>query len=288
MVFKGTATALITPFTEDDKVDRTALCDIVENQIANGVNALIALGTTGEPATLSEEEKEQIVRLCVKRTRGRVPIFVGVGSNCTARAVENCLRAQEWGADGLLVVTPYYNKCTQDGLVEHYRAISRATDLPVVCYNVPSRTGVNLLPQTFARIANECENIVGIKEASGNMEQIEKCISLCPDMVISGDDALTLPTMAMGGIGVISVASNVCPKFVSDMTALALQGDFEKARKMQLALLPLISALFCEVNPIPVKKAMELKGYCKSSLRLPLTQMTAENAKKLAAVLENF
>lgn len=287
MIFRGTATALITPFTKDDKVDVKALCEIVERQIASGVDALVALGTTGEPATLSEEEKKQVVEVCIKQTRGRVPVIVGAGSNSTRHAIETCRMAQNLGADGLLVVTPYYNKCTQEGLVEHYGAISDSTSLPIICYNVSSRTGVNMLPETFARIATR-KNVVGIKEASGNMEQIEKCLALCPDKVISGDDALTLPIMAMGGLGVISVASNVCPKYVSDMTHYALDGEWERARKMQLALLPLISALFCEVNPIPIKKAMEIKGYCTSKLRLPLTSLTPNNAEKLAKILADF
>lgn len=287
MIFRGTATALITPFTEDDKVDVKALCEIVERQIASGVDALVALGTTGEPATLSEEEKKQVVEVCIKQTRGRVPVIVGAGSNSTRHAIETCRMAQDLGADGLLVVTPYYNKCTQEGLVEHYGAIADSTSLPIICYNVSSRTGVNMLPETFARIAKR-KNVVGIKEASGNMEQIEKCLALCPDKVISGDDALTLPIMAMGGLGVISVASNVCPKYVADMTHYALDGEWEKARKMQLALFPLISALFCEVNPIPIKKAMEIKGYCTSKLRLPLTSLTPNNAEKLAKILTDF
>lgn len=287
MIFRGTATALITPFTKDDKVDVKALCEIVERQIASGVDALVALGTTGEPATLSEEEKKQVVEVCIKQTRGRVPVIVGAGSNSTRHAIETCRMAQSLGADGLLVVTPYYNKCTQEGLVEHYGAIADSTSLPIICYNVSSRTGVNMLPETFARIATR-KNVVGIKEASGNMEQIEKCLALCPDKVISGDDALTLPIMAMGGLGVISVASNVCPKYVSDMTHYALDGEWERARKMQLALLPLISALFCEVNPIPIKKAMEIKGYCTSKLRLPLTSLTQNNAEKLAKILADF
>lgn len=287
MIFRGTATALITPFTKDDKVDVKALCEIVERQIASGVDALVALGTTGEPATLSEEEKKQVIEVCIKQTRGRVPVIVGAGSNSTRHAIETCRMAQNLGADGLLVVTPYYNKCTQEGLVEHYCAIADSTSLPIICYNVSSRTGVNMLPETFARIATR-KNVVGIKEASGNMEQIEKCLALCPGKVISGDDALTLPIMAMGGLGVISVASNVCPKYVSDMTHYALDGEWERARKMQLALLPLISALFCEVNPIPIKKAMEIKGYCTSKLRLPLTSLTQNNAEKLAKILADF
>ncbi len=288
MIFRGTATALITPFTEDDKVDVQAIRNIVDMQIANGINALVALGTTGEPATLSEEEKEQIVRVCVEQTSGKIPLIVGAGSNSTRQAVETCRMAQKLGADALLVVTPYYNKCTQEGLVEHYGSIAEATSLPIICYNVASRTGVNILPETFARIATEHKNVVAIKEASGNMEQIEQCLRLCPDMVISGDDALTVPIMAMGGLGVISVASNVCPKYVSDMTRFALEGNYEKARQMQLAMLPLVSALFCEVNPIPIKKAMQLKGYCSSKLRLPLTEMTKENARKLANILEDY
>ena len=287
MIFRGTATALITPFTKDHKADVKALCEIVERQIASGVDALVALGTTGEPATLSEEEKKQVVEVCIKQTRGRVPVIVGAGSNSTRHAIETCRMAQNLGADGLLVVTPYYNKCTQEGLVEHYCAIADSTSLPIICYNVSSRTGVNMLPETFARIATR-KNVVGIKEASGNMEQIEKCLALCPGKVISGDDALTLPIMAMGGLGVISVASNVCPKYVSDMTHYALDGEWERARKMQLALLPLISALFCEVNPIPIKKAMEIKGYCTSKLRLPLTSLTQNNAEKLAKILADF
>lgn len=287
MIFQGTATALITPFTEDDKVDVKALCEIVERQIASGVDALVALGTTGEPATLTEEEKKQVVEVCIKQTRGRVPVIVGAGSNSTRHAIQTCRMAQDLGADGLLVVTPYYNKCTQEGLVEHYGAIADSTSLPIICYNVSSRTGVNMLPETFATIAKR-KNVVGIKEASGNMEQIEKCLALCPGKVISGDDALTLPIMAMGGLGVISVASNVCPKYVSDMTHFAQRGEWEKARTMQLALLPLISALFCEVNPIPVKKAMELKGYCTSKLRLPLTALTRKNADNLAKILAAF
>ena len=287
MIFRGTATALITPFTKDDKVDVKALCEIVERQIASGVDALVALGTTGEPATLSEEEKKQVVEVCIKQTRGRVPVIVGAGSNSTRHAIETCRMAQNLGADGLLVVTPYYNKCTQEGLVEHYCAIADSTSLPIICYNVSSRTGVNMLPETFAKIATR-KHVVGIKEASGNMEQIEKCLALCPGKVISGDDALTLPIMAMGGLGVISVASNVCPKYVSDMTHYALDGEWERARKMQLALLPLISALFCEVNPIPIKKAMEIKGYCTSKLRLPLTSLTQNNAEELAKILADF
>lgn len=289
MIFKGTATALVTPFTEDDGVDVSALERIVEYQIENGVDALVALGTTGEPATMSKREKELVLKTVVKKAKGTLPIIVGAGSNDTKAAIENCAFAQDNGADALLIVTPYYNKCTQEGLVGHFGKIAESTGLPILLYNVPSRTGVNMLPETFGELL-KIPNIVGVKEASGNMEQIEKCIALsgAKAQVVSGDDALTVPTIAMGGSGVISVASNVCPAYVSNMTRYALDGDFDKARQMQLAILPLMSALFCEVNPIPVKAAMHSLGFCSPRMRLPLTEMTAKNAKRLCDLLHDF
>ena len=289
MIFKGIATALITPF-KNGKIDVEAFQKILDYQYDNGVDAVVVLGTTGEPATMSQEEKDLVITLAVKRLKGKIPIIVGAGSNCTESAIRACKNAEKLGADGLLVVTPYYNKCTQEGLVAHYGEIAKSTSLPIICYNVPSRTGVNMLPQTFAKLASEYDNIVAVKEASGNMEQIEQYLRLVRGKahVYSGDDALTVPITAMGGSGVISVASNVCPKYVSDMTRFALEGNYEKARQMQLAMLPLVSALFCEVNPIPIKKAMKLKGYCSSKLRLPLTEMTKENARKLANILEDY
>lgn len=289
MIFKGTATALVTPFTEDDGVDVSALERIVEYQIENGVAALVALGTTGEPATMSKQEKELVLKTVVKKAKGTLPIIVGAGSNDTKTAIENCAFAQDNGADALLIVTPYYNKCTQEGLVGHFGKIAESTSLPILLYNVPSRTGVNMLPQTFGELL-KIPNIVGVKEASGNMEQIEKCIALsgAKAQVVSGDDALTVPTIAMGGSGVISVASNVCPAYVSNMTRCALDGDFDKARQMQLAILPLISALFCEVNPIPVKTAMHSLGFCLPRMRLPLTEMASKNAKRLNDLLRDF
>lgn len=289
MIFNGSATALITPFTNDG-VDVAAFEKLLDFQIENGTDAVVVLGTTGEPATMSQEEKEQIIKTAVRHVAGRIPVIVGAGSNSTQSAIKSCEIAQKLGADALLVVTPYYNKCTQNGLVEHYGAIAKSTDLPIVCYNVPSRTGVNMLPSTFEKLA-EYKNIAGIKEASGNMEQIQQYIRLCNRMnkaVYSGDDALTVPIMAMGGKGVISVASNICPKFVAEMTASILDGNLEKASAMQLQLLPLISALFCEVNPIPVKKAMEMKGLCNGIVRLPLTQMTDENSAKLQKIMLDF
>lgn len=289
MIFEGTATALITPFT-NDKIDFEAFENLLNFQIENGVNALVVLGTTGEPATMSKQEKEQIIRFATRHVNGRLPIIVGAGSNSTQRAVDACKKAQDLGVDGLLVVTPYYNKCTQDGLVEHYATIAQSTSLSIICYNVPSRTGINLLPSTFERLAS-IENIVGIKEASGNMEQIEQCIRVANKYgkaVFSGDDALTVPIIAMGGKGVISVASNAYPKFVSKMTDCALLGNFKEASEMQLAMLPIISSLFCEVNPIPIKRAMQYLGLCDGNIRLPLTRMTKINAQKMLSTMQEF
>lgn len=288
MIFKGTATALITPFTKDG-VDFNAFEAIIDDQIKNGVDAVVVLGTTGEPATMSADEKKAVISLAVKKLKGIMPVIVGAGSNSTAAAIEASKTAEAMGADALLIVTPYYNKCAQEGIIAHYKAIADETSLPIICYNVPGRTGVNLLPATFAKLA-EIDNIVAIKEASGNMEQIEECLRLCKGKadVYSGDDGITIPTMAMGGLGVISVASNVIPKYVSKMTRAFFDGNIEKARRMQLDMLPLVKNLFCEVNPIPIKKAMEIKGFCNGLLRLPLTEMTAQNAQKLKTELENF
>lgn len=288
MIFKGTATALITPFTESG-VDFESLNKLLDQQVAGGVDALVILGTTGEPATMSLEEKKSVIEFTVKKLKGKLPIIVGTGANSTKAAIEMSVLAEKMGADALLVVTPYYNKATQKGLVAHYTAIADAVNLPIICYNVPGRTGVNLLPATFAEIA-EHKNIAAIKEASGNMEQIEEAIRLSRGKadVYSGDDGITVPVMAMGGIGVISVASNVAPKFTSEMTSAMLAGDLAKAAEMQLKMLPFVKALFSEVNPIPVKKAAELKGLCNGILRLPLTEMSAENTEKLARLLPDF
>lgn len=286
MIFEGTATALVTPFAKD-KVDENALEKLIEYQLNGGVNALVLLGTTGESATLSQSERRQIIEIAKSKIANKIPLIVGAGSNDTEHAVKLCKTAQQLGVNALLVVTPYYNKCTQEGLVKHYKRIASATSLPIILYNVPSRTGVNLLPSTFKRIVEENDNVVAIKEASGNMSQIMECIRLVEGKasVYSGDDALTVPTMAMGGKGVISVASNLLPKKITDMTDSAIRGDFAKASKMQLALLPLISTLFCEVNPIPIKQALALKGLCNPDMRLPLTKMTAENSRKLEEIM---
>ena len=285
---KGTSTALITPFT-NDKIDFDALEKLLEFQLNGGVNSLVVLGTTGEPATMSREEKISVVQFVVDFVKGRLPIIVGAGSNSTSQAIENALLFTDLGADGLLMVTPYYNKCTQAGLVAHFTKVAEKVSLPIILYNVPGRTGVNMLPDTFSTLA-EIDNIVAVKEASGNMEQIEEYIRLSRGKadVISGDDGLTVPIMLMGGSGVISVASNILPKYVSDMTAFALNGECQRSADMQLKLLPLVRALFSEVNPIPVKKGAELLGLCSGELRLPLTELTEKNIPILEKVLKDF
>ena len=281
MIFKGSATALITPFTENG-VDLNAYEKLLNFQISNGTDALVVLGTTGEPATMTAKEKEEVMRLAVKTAKGKIPVIIGTGANSTATAVENSVMAEKIGADAVLVVTPYYNKATQDGLIAHYSEIAKHISLDIIAYNVPGRTGVNLLPKTFARLA-EIKNVAAIKEASGNMEQIEEVIRLTEGKadVYSGDDSLTVPTLAMGGLGVISVASNVIPKYVSDMCKAFFDGDIKTSAKMQRDMLPFVKALFMEVNPIPVKKMAETLGICQKYIRLPLTEMTEENTKVL-------
>ena len=288
MIFKGTATALITPFTRDG-VDFESLDRILGDQLAGGVDAVVVLGTTGEPATMTMAEKRAVIEFAVKKLKGKLPVIVGTGANSTAAAVEMSVTAESLGADALLLVTPYYNKATQKGLIAHFTAVADAVHTPIICYNVPGRTGVNMLPATFAELA-EHPNIAAIKEASGNMEQIEEAIRLAGDkaVVYSGDDGITVPVMAMGGMGVISVVSNAAPRFTSEMTSAFLSGDLKKAAKMQLEMLPFVRAMFCEVNPIPVKKAMQLRGLCNGILRLPLTEMTAENAAKLEKLMPAF
>ena len=288
MIFRGVATALITPFI-DGNIDEIGFEKLLDYQLACGVDAVVVLGTTGEPATMSQEEKELAITIAVSKLKGKIPVIVGAGSNSTAAAVKSCELAEKIGADGLLVVTPYYNKCTQSGLIHHYSNIAEATSLPIICYNVPSRTGVNMLPSTFSKLA-DIPNIVGIKEASGNMEQIMEYSRLTTGRatVYSGDDSLTIPTMAMGGEGVISVASNVCAEYVTAMTRAFMSGDLQKASAMQRDMLPLVRALFSEVNPIPVKYAAYLKGFCDGSLRLPLTEISEENASTLKTLMTEF
>lgn len=281
IIFTGMATALVTPMT-GSIVDYDAFARFLDFQLAGGVSALVAVGTTGESATLEPDEREQVIRFTVGRAAGRVPVIAGTGANSTAHAVENTRRACGAGADAVLVVTPYYNKATQSGLIAHYTAVADASSVPVILYNVPGRTGCNLLPATASVLADH-PNIAAIKEASGNMAQFMQLRALCGDRldIYSGEDALTVPMMAMGAKGAISVLSNVVPRMASDMTGAALAGDFASAAALQLRMLPLIDALFSEVNPIPAKAAVSAMGYGEDCLRLPLTKLAEPHRTEL-------
>ncbi len=291
-LFQGTGTALITPFKQDGSVDFSALEKLIEYQIQNGTDALISLGTTGEASTLTHSEKEQVIRFTKKVINGRVQFIVGAGSNCTATACEYVELAQKEGAEAILAVTPYYNKCTQNGVVEYYKSLRKVTSLPIIAYNVPGRTGVNILPETFIKAVKEGA-VNAIKEASGNMSQITEVASLIqsevPDKAVlySGDDGLTLPTLAVGGKGIISVLANPAPKAMSLLTKAFFSGDMEKARKMQLSIMPLVKALFCEVNPTPVKAACAMLSICENVLRSPLLPLEERNTEKLQKALND-
>ena len=279
---------MITPFTQTG-VNHDALERMIEFQIENGTDALLILGTTGEPATMTEAEKEEVMRFSVKKIAGRAKVIFGSGSNSTAHAVEASIKAEAMGADGLLAVTPYYNKCTQNGLVEYYRAIAGAVKIPVICYNVPARTGVNILPATMERIA-EIPNIAGIKEACGNMEQIcetaRRIRGKCD--LYSGDDNLNLPILAIGGAGLISVSSNILPKETKQLYLLVEAGKLQEANELQDAMLPVIDQLFTEVNPIPAKAAANMLGMDAGLPRGPLTELEPAHKETLRAALRTF
>jgi len=284
-MFSGSMTALVTPF-RDGEIDEKAYRELIDWQIASGTDALIPCGTTGESATLSHEEHDRVVEICVDAVNRRVPVIAGAGSNSTAEALRLTRHAKEAGADGALLITPYYNKPTQEGLYRHYSHIAGKVDIPIVMYNVPSRTGTNLLPETVARLA-EIPGIVAVKEATADLYQVSKIVQLCGDRlaVISGDDFTVLPLLAVGGKGVISVVSNVAP---ADMAALVdsfFAGDLEKARAMHDKLTPLAEAMFFETNPIPVKTALEMMGKIKFEVRLPLIEMSTGNRDRLKKVL---
>ena len=281
-IFKGMASAIVTPMNADLTVDYEALGRFIDFQLENGINAIVAVGTTGESATLEPAEQKEVIRFTVERVAGRVPVIAGVGTNNTAHVLENVKNACEVGADALLVVTPYYNKATQNGLIAHFTAIADASTVPVVLYNVPGRTGCNILPKTVAKLA-EHERIVAIKEATGNMAQMVELMALCGDKidVYSGEDALTVPMMAMGAAGTISVLSNVVPKESVAMTDACLAGDYAAASRWQCRLLPLVNALFSEVNPIPVKAAVSAMGYGEENLRMPLSKMEDATRAKM-------
>ncbi len=274
-IFKGAGVALITPFNEDETVNYDMLGELIERQIAGKTDAIIVCGTTGEPATMTEDEKLADIKYAVEKTAGRIPVIAGTGGNATRVVIDFSKKAEALGVDGLLVVTPFYNKATQNGLYAHYKEVAKAVSLPIIMYNVPSRTGCNIAPETAVRLARDCENIVGIKEASGNISQVAKLAKQAGGIldIYSGNDDQVIPILSLGGIGVISVLSNVAPKAAHDMVMEYLEGDRKKAAALQLDYLDLINALFCEVNPIPVKGAMNLMGYNVGKLRLPLTEI---------------
>ena len=289
-IFKGAATALVTPFYPDGKVNFVKLEELLEEQIANGIDALVICGTSGEASTLSHKEHLDAVRFAIDKVKGRVPVIVGAGSNRTDAAVCLSQEAERYGADAVLVVTPYYNKATQKGLKAHFGAVANAVKIPVIMYNVPSRTGCNILPETAAELNKNVKNIVGIKEASGNISQVAKLMNLTDGRIelYSGNDDQVLPILSLGGLGVISVLSNIAPKTTHDMVAEFLNGNIEKSREIQLKAIPLINALFCEVNPIPVKEAMNMLGKDVGPLRLPLTSMEPANRERLRQELIRF
>jgi 4-hydroxy-tetrahydrodipicolinate synthase len=287
-VFEGVFTALVTPF-RDGALDERALHESIEVQIAAGVDGVVPCGSTGEAATLSHAEHRRVVEVVVAAARGRVQVLAGTGSNSTSEAIELTRHAKEAGADGALLISPYYNKPTQDGIVAHYSEVARQTSFPLVVYNIPGRTASNLLPATIARLA-EVDQIVGIKESSGDLNQVAHVIDAVPDSfaVLSGDDWATLPMLALGGKGVISTASNVAPSEIVELMRAFRAGDLERARSIHYRLLPLLDVLFCETNPIPVKAAVAMRGAIHEELRLPLLRLSDANRGRLEAVLKEL
>ncbi|MGH7372269.1 MAG: 4-hydroxy-tetrahydrodipicolinate synthase [Candidatus Methylomirabilales bacterium] len=286
--FEGSIVAMVTPF-RDGKVDEPKVRELVEFHVKNGTDAIVPCGTTGESPTLSHAEHKRVVEVTIEAAAGRIPVVAGTGSNSTAEAIELTQHAKKAGADGVLMVCPYYNKPTQAGLIAHYTAVAAAVDIPIIMYNIPGRTGVNMLTETVAALA-ELPSVVGMKEASGSLEQMTEVISLCGDRltVVSGDDTLTLPLMAVGGKGVISVVANIVPKETAEMTRAALNGDWKRAKELHLRLFPLCKAMFYETNPIPVKTAMQLLGRLNGELRLPLCPMSQANRDKLQKALRAY
>lgn len=289
-IFRGSGVAIVTPMHEDGAVDFEQFAKLIEFQIANGTDAIIVCGTTGEASTLTHEEHLDVIKYCVETVAGRIPVVAGTGSNCTETAVYLSREAQKAGADGLLLVSPYYNKATQNGLYGHFRAVAEAVDIPILLYNVPSRTGCNILPETVVRLCADTENIAGVKEASGNITQIAHLAALAEGKVdiYSGNDDQVVPIMALGGLGVISVLANVAPAQTHEMCQRFFDGDVEGSRRVQLEAMELCQALFCEVNPIPVKKALSLMGLCSGALRMPLTQMEPANAQRLEKAMKAY
>lgn len=288
-MFKGTTTALITPFT-NDKVDFEKLEQLIEFQIQNHIDGLLICGTTGEPATMTYSEREEVIKFAIKKINHRIPVMVGTGSNCTRIAIDNTINAEKFGADAALVVTPYYNKCTQNGLIEHYNAIANRTSLPILVYNVPGRTGVNILPETAAKLA-ENKSLIGLKEACGKLDQIEKTAKAIQGSQLklySGDDGLAIDIMKLGANGLISVASNIIPQQTHDMIQSFIDGNTTYSQSIFDKYKELFSTLFVEVNPIPVKYAAFKLGLCNNELRLPLTPIENKNAQIVDRVLKEL
>lgn len=289
-IFKGAAVAIITPFHENGEINYPKLAEILDDQIANHTDAIVICGTTGESSTMTHEEHLETIRFTVEHVAGRVPVIAGTGSNCTETAVYLSQEAEKYGADALLVVTPYYNKATQKGLIAHYTTVADSVKLPIIMYNVPSRTGCNIQPETAAYLVENVENIVGIKEASGNISQVAKLMQLTGGKIelYSGNDDQVVPILSLGGLGVISVLSNVAPEKTHDMVMKYLDGDVKGSLDIQLKAIPLIDALFCEVNPIPAKAAMNMMGWEAGPLRMPLTEMEPEHKERLRKTMIDF
>lgn len=288
-MFKGSLVAIVTPF-QNGKVDEKKLRDLVDFQITSGTSGIVPCGTTGESATLSFEEHERVIEVTIDQVKGRVPVIAGTGSNSTEEAIMLTRHAAKARADASLQVAPYYNRPTQKGLYEHFKAIAEAVDIPIILYNIASRTGVNIEPETIARLSRDCRNIVGVKEASGNLEQMSRIRQLCHNGfdLISGDDSLTLPVLSIGGTGIISVVANIVPKDVAALVDEFAKGNITKSQELHYRLLPLVKAMFIETNPIPVKTAMGLLGMCGPDLRLPMSSMLPENAEKLKSALKDY
>ncbi len=289
-IFTGSGVAIVTPFHADGSINYDKLEELVDFHCNNGTDSIVICGTTGESATMTEAEHIECIKRTVEFTKGRIPVVAGAGSNATFTAIELSKEAEAAGADGLLLVTPYYNKCTQKGLEAHYTAVAKEVKIPIIMYSVPSRTGVNIAPETVASLVKNVDNIVGIKEASGNISQIAKMMSLTDGKLdlYSGNDDQIVPLMSLGGIGVISVLANIAPQETHDICEKYLTGDVKGSAELQLRALPLINELFSEVNPIPVKKAMQLMGMDAGPLRMPLTELTEGNTEKLAKALKDF
>ncbi len=289
-IFEGAGVALVTPFHQDGSVNYEKLTEILEEQIAGGTDAIVICGTTGESSTMTHEEHLEVIRYTCEKVAGRIPVIAGTGSNCTREAIDMSRGAEEAGADGLLLVTPYYNKATQKGLIAHYTAIAESVRIPILLYHIPGRTGVTMQPETIVKLCREVPNIVGVKEASGNISAISTMMALadgCVDLY-SGNDDQIVPLLSLGGKGVISVLSNVAPRQAHDICRYYFEGDVKTSAKMQLEAIPLVKQLFCEVNPIPVKAAMNLQGKDVGPLRMPLTEMEPEHKEALAAAMRTY